>query len=118
LLIESDGGIEDDDGKDRDGVDDVAKDAGDNTGGDQNPNDQALELAKKHSTQTDAFALLQLVSAIECEAFRRFVRRQSGRRGAELCEHVLRRLAVPSVTRCRNGGNGGHVERPISPTKR
>ena len=62
LLVEPDNGVEDDDGEDGDGVHPFAQQAGDDTGGDENPDDQALELAEKNLEQADAFAFLQPVN--------------------------------------------------------
>ena len=48
LLVEADDGVEDDDGEDGDGIHHFAQHAGDDTGRDENPDDEALELAEEN----------------------------------------------------------------------
>ena len=95
LLIEADDGVEDDDGEDGDGVHHFAQHAGDDAGGDENPDDEALELAEENPQRADALAFLQFVRAVSREALRRFLRRKSGCRGAELRQHFLGGPVVP-----------------------
>ena len=111
LLVEADDGVEDDDGEDGDGVHHFAQHAGDDTGRDENPDDEALELAEENLQRADALAFLQLVRAIGREALRRFLRRESGRCGTELGQHLLGRLAVPGLASwlCGDGGCRGHA---------
>ena len=79
LLVEADDGVEDDDGEDGDGVHHFAQHAGDDTGRDENPDDEALELAEENLQRADALAFLQFVRAVSREALCCFLRRQSGR---------------------------------------
>jgi hypothetical protein len=85
LLAETADGIEDKNGEDGIGIHEVAQHGGERTGSDENPNNEALELAEKDPQWTDALALFEFVRSVDLEAFRRIVRRQSGGRGTKLC---------------------------------
>ena len=115
LLVEADDGVEDDDGEDGDGIHHFAQHAGDDAGHDENPDDEALELAEENLQRADALAFFQLVRAVGREALCCFRCRKSGRCGAELCQHFLGRLAVPgfSFWLCGDGGCCGHAMAPV-----
>jgi len=68
LLVKADDGVEDDDREDGDRVDGVAQDAGDDTSRDQNPDEEALELAQENRQRANVCALRQLVWAVGREA--------------------------------------------------
>lgn len=76
-----------------------AEQAGDNTGRDENPDQEALELAEHNPKRADGFAFLQFVRAAGRKALRRFLRREPNRRGLKPAQHILSRLAVPSCVR-------------------
>ena len=61
-----------------------AQDAGDDAGTDENPYDEALELAEKDLERADALAFLQFVRAVGSKALHGFLRGKSRRCGAKL----------------------------------
>jgi len=63
--------------EDGDAVHYFTEETGDDTGGDENPDDEALELAEENLQRTDTLAFLQLVRAVDREPLRRFLRRES-----------------------------------------
>lgn len=63
FLVEANDGVEDDDGEDSDGFHPFAQQAGDDTGGDENPDDKTLELAANNLERADGLAFFQLVRA-------------------------------------------------------
>ena len=79
LLVEADDGVEDDDGEDGNSVHHFAQHAGNDTGRDENPDDEAFELAEEYLQRADARGFLQLVRAVGREASCCFRRRKSGR---------------------------------------
>ena len=103
FLVEADDRVEDDNGEDGDAVHHFTEEAGDDTGGDENPDDEALELAEENLERADGFAFLQFVRAVDREPLRRFLRRETIRSGSQLGQHLLSRLAVPGFARrgCR-----------------
>ena len=111
FLVEADDRVEDDDGEDGDAVHHFTEEAGDDTGGDENPDDEALELAEEHLQRADGLAFLQLVRAVGREPLRRFLRRESIRRGSKLGQHLLSRLAVPGFALWLFGDGGCLVMR-------
>lgn len=71
--------FEDDDRKDDDRVHGVAQGAGDDTSRDENPEEEAFELAQENLQRADARAFGQLVWAVGREACGRVRRRESSR---------------------------------------
>jgi hypothetical protein len=53
FLVEANDRVEDDNGQDGDAVQHFTEEAGDDTGGDENPDDEALELAEEHLERAD-----------------------------------------------------------------
>ena len=69
--------------------------AGDDTGRDENPDDEALELAEENLQRADALAFLQFVRAVSREALCCFRAESPVAAEAKMCQHFLGRLAVP-----------------------
>ena len=75
FLVETDYGVQDDDGENRNRIDRFAQNTGDDPGHDQNPDDKTLELRDENLQRTDRFALFQLVRPIRRETTGSFLRR-------------------------------------------
>ena len=73
--MEADDRVEHDDGEDSDGVHHFAQHAGDDARDNENPDNEALELAQENLERADTFAFFQLVRAVGREALRCFLRR-------------------------------------------
>jgi len=58
LLVEADDRVEDDNREDGDGIDRFAQQAGDYSRGDEDPDDEALELPEEDRQRADAMAFL------------------------------------------------------------
>ncbi len=73
FLDEPQHGVDDDDGDDGQGVDPFLQEAGDDRRGDEDPDDEVLELAEEDGPRADAFFLLELVGAVFLQAAGGFV---------------------------------------------
>ena len=89
LLVETDDGIQNNNGDDGGGIYQIAQQGGECTGSDQNPDNEALELAEKDTQRTDALALFELVRPVNTEALCGIVCRQSGGGGTKLCQYFI-----------------------------
>lgn len=65
------------------GVPRVAQHAGDDPVRDENPDEEALELAEENLARADALAFFELIPTVGRELLRRFLSRESIRSGSE-----------------------------------
>ena len=104
LLDKADDRVEDDDGEDGEGIHQLTEQPGDGGRGNQNPDDQALELAQEELKWRDLPAFFQGVGAIGREPLFRFRGREPGSGGGHPCQNFRGRQGVPDLA-CRNWGD-------------
>ncbi len=75
LLVKADHSVQDNNGKDGDGIHRFAQHPGDNPGHNQNPDNETLELPDENLYRADVLALLQFIRAIRREALGGCLRR-------------------------------------------
>jgi hypothetical protein len=103
LLHEAEHGIQDDDGDDGNGLHCLPEKAGDDAGGNEDPDQETAELAEQDGKGARRFHFMDFVRPVGGAAPGRLRRGQAGGCDAQMVQHIRCRQAVPE----RSGWLGG-----------